>query len=718
MPLLDLKTDLKSLKYGNDQPGNGSSRQPYIKTDINTVDRDFNRFRLTKFDDGLIRGGAIGAINASVTDVLRIGKFFVDFPKGPLFIAKQVGLQLSNPKLEHKKDLKTNRSTSGQGLFNNVGNFIANTANRIENEVGPTRIYNLGLNTLAQVGVEAFGQHIIRHGFLPTSDPEKLYEAVVTANNNADTNRLAVLTNNFNLGPWGSNKFGLNPKEQKLSSRLLTNAATNTNPLAFAVAAGFTKIANTNYETKIDDYTGGPGSTYGIGRTIIMRSSNTEDKDKIDAAYKQSKTFAGLSRNEKGEPIDINYINTLGVSRFYFNPNELEEGSGLESNKPNQKQRFLDLSTYSPLVEKTAEITINNKGTIISTEVIQESDNVPVPVINANYGTYKRLLESRRLVEQKYSLEGNPVNEFGIYGNSYHFPGSLSGINVLPDATTSPVYSNGNKIVRIGIPWDKVTREIRVGSGLQDGINLTPIFRAKAGSHPDRVTIPGAVGTNPDGSFNINDLVKFRIQAINTDSPDLAGWMAFRAYITDLSDNTDATWNEVKYAGRGDKFYIYDGFSRKMSVSFKVAALSEEEMKPMYQKLNFLMSNLMPDYDKNLMRGPMMRMTIGNWIDGQLCILNSLSYKIPQDSPWEIALNENLNGVSTTVKSQILPHVVEVTLSFTPIGSQTRDRNKLSQKSSTTSHIAQNWNEPGYISGSEATMIWDETANNGTGSWL
>ena len=34
MPLVDLKTNLKSLKYGRDQPFGGSSKQPYIKTPI------------------------------------------------------------------------------------------------------------------------------------------------------------------------------------------------------------------------------------------------------------------------------------------------------------------------------------------------------------------------------------------------------------------------------------------------------------------------------------------------------------------------------------------------------------------------------------------------------------------------------------------------------------------------------------------------------------
>ena len=34
MPLIDLTTNLKSLKFGNDQRGGGSSNQPYIKRDI------------------------------------------------------------------------------------------------------------------------------------------------------------------------------------------------------------------------------------------------------------------------------------------------------------------------------------------------------------------------------------------------------------------------------------------------------------------------------------------------------------------------------------------------------------------------------------------------------------------------------------------------------------------------------------------------------------
>ena len=79
MPLLDLKTNLKSLKYGADQLGGGSSGEPYITVDINNVDKEFNQIRLNSFDDGLIRGGNVGATNASVVDTLRISKFFTDY---------------------------------------------------------------------------------------------------------------------------------------------------------------------------------------------------------------------------------------------------------------------------------------------------------------------------------------------------------------------------------------------------------------------------------------------------------------------------------------------------------------------------------------------------------------------------------------------------------------------------------------------------------------
>ena len=106
--------------------------------------------------------------------------------------------------------------------------------------------------------------------------------------------------------------------------------------------------------------------------------------------------------------------------------------------------------------------------------------------------------------------------------------------------------------------------------------------------------------------YTVNDLVKFRIEAIDGDDPSKTVFMIFRAYLTDFSDSVNATWNDIKYAGRGEKFYIYDGFNRQISIGFKVAALSVDEMKPMYlaQSSSKQQALGLPQLDELICRAP------------------------------------------------------------------------------------------------------------------
>lgn len=80
----------------------------------------------------------------------------------------------------------------------------------------------------------------------------------------------------------------------------------------------------------------------------------------------------------------------------------------------------------------------------------------------------------------------------------------------------------------------------------------------------------------------------------------------------------DARWNECSYVGRGESFYTYDGFRNVVSFEFTIAAMSRMEMKPLYQKLNYLRSKLWPDYKANKMRGNLVQLTIGDYIKLQL----------------------------------------------------------------------------------------------------
>ena len=736
MPLINLKTDLKSLKYGKDQPGEGSSGQPYITTDIDgdhvtkvnfpsnsvlglfglglnslpslpNISTSLNRSKIGRLvndltsGDDFIRGGALGAAQASINDAFRIGSFFLSLPKGPIFIAKQVGLQLSNPLLEVKK--------GGRGLVSGALNLSPGSllGTITGGMLGTNRIYNLGINTLAQVPVNAFGVHFSRHGLLPTRDNSNNYESVVTFNNESNRskdNRLVGLVDKFDLG-----KATLFSQQSEFTSAINKVSGFLTGTFGLP---NITKWKPTNFLIK-GPTLGGPSSVYGVGFTSIHRTQYTGDSFKNNAIYLSNEATLNSSQT------NLNYYNTLGVSKQYFigqktdaeggflglttDNKEITKYTNIDVDRATKRPQNNDRATYANVFGDYIQLNddkTKNKGWLAQGEggfSNFELSDVKVSTNNKpskkSYRRYKQLLDgkdSKKILSNGVTkdTDGTILNGVNIFIRN----DDDEVIHLSPSYNTTSDgekigYINGYQdIIKIAAPrgWFGLSREERVGSGRTDSINLTPIFSNTTGTIADEMTIGNE-------SYNINDLVKFRIQAVDGKDPSKSDYMIFRAYLTQLSDNVDANWTPVKYAGRGEDFYIYGGFGRKIQIGFKVASLSEKEMQPMYQKLNYLMGNLMPDYNGTLMRGPMMRMTVGNWLDGQFGILNSLSYTIPQDSPWEIALTggENL----------ILPHVVEVSMTFTPIGSQTKKDNKLASKSTSTSHIAQNINDNQYITG-------------------
>jgi hypothetical protein len=67
----------------------------------------------------------------------------------------------------------------------------------------------------------------------------------------------------------------------------------------------------------------------------------------------------------------------------------------------------------------------------------------------------------------------------------------------------------------------------------------------------------------------------------------------------------------------------------------------------MYKKLNYLASNLAPDYSPfGYMRGPLVQLTVGGYLYEQVGFITSLTYNIPNDSPWEIGINDQGNNDS------------------------------------------------------------------------
>jgi len=170
-------------------------------------------------------------------------------------------------------------------------------------------------------------------------------------------------------------------------------------------------------------------------------------------------------------------------------------------------------------------------------------------------------------------------------------------------------------------------------------------------------------------SEDYNDIIDFNIAVINnklTDNKLKSFYIHFRAFLDSLGDNFSANWKSVNYVGRGEDFYRYNGFKRDMSLGFTLAALSRNELLPMYNKLNFLASSLAPSYSESgYMMGNLVKLTVGDYIRNQPGIINSLSVGIPQTSPWEI--NLPLSGENNDGDLKQLPHHLNIKMKFSPI---------------------------------------------------
>jgi hypothetical protein len=540
MPLINYRTNLTTLRYGMDRPGGGDSGQPYMQfpiegnnnpdvTDNIQTYYDLNRQSL----DFPIRGGAISELLDSTVsaglDRERIQKFFKDAPRGTTFIQKQVGLQLSNPRTQVPESL--------QFVGLSLGNAVLPT----------TQTYN-PLNTLAQVRVSGTGFHFNRHGVSPTiyENQKQTYQYYVGApeNNSGTTNRLAILRalkligdTGFTLDKSVSSGLGIDPG---LVDRL-----------------GISILQN-----QLFNYSGGPGSVYGIGTTTIDRIDNTEQ---VGMSYSNiGLVYSQLAKQDTTDGKDIHYPNVQDFRSQLSN-----------SETPNS-----DYEQYS---------------------------------IEKRLGT------------------GNPGGQWvGADATDYAFtskPGALDTVNM-----RTPFYYDVNSTN----PWD--------------------------------------AGDDKPNQMTTKDMIKFSFECLDNDSPGNAMGLIFRAFLEgQIADNNNAEFNTFKYLGRGETFRTYQGFNRSISFSFKIAAQTRDEMRPLFRKLNHLISQVYPDYapSTNIMRGNVVKVTIGDYIYRMPGFLENVNVTIDNgNTPWEILLSESFYESEDDPNKDAmrqLPHFVTVACTFYPI---------------------------------------------------
>lgn len=162
------------------------------------------------------------------------------------------------------------------------------------------------------------------------------------------------------------------------------------------------------------------------------------------------------------------------------------------------------------------------------------------------------------------------------------------------------------------------------------------------------------------------DFIRFRFEVLDNDS-NKSTYVHFRAFLGAITDNFTGEWNPTTFVGRGDKFYNYTGFSRGISLSFKVHPQTRDEMAATYQKLTYLASTLAPDYSGagGYMKGNITKLTIGSYFYRIPGFITSLNYSVPEDASWEIAYNEPEGGAESNQLET--PRHFDVSFEFTPI---------------------------------------------------
>jgi hypothetical protein len=221
-----------------------------------------------------------------------------------------------------------------------------------------------------------------------------------------------------------------------------------------------------------------------------------------------------------------------------------------------------------------------------------------------------------------------------------------------------------------------VRKESRIGvsdhSFKRTKANSTEYWSPSENAAIDKVNIKGIVDKDDFKAATTaelgRDIIKFRFNII---TPDVEKVLFFRAYLTSFTDNYAGNWNSFNYVGRGEDFFTYQGFNRTISVGFTISANTRHEMRPLYQKIVALASATAPTYtEQGYMRGTIAKLTVGDYVDKQYGIIESVNYSWDQNYPWEIAMNtpqakEGENEAD--FHQQELPMLLNCQVNFRPI---------------------------------------------------
>jgi hypothetical protein len=706
MPLVDLKTNLKSLKYGLDRPDMGSSREPFITKPIpDEIPPETPDFILR---DGALRRG--------VEDVSRLTKLFTTF-RGLKF--------LTNTNLLSRTSVKTEASLGPAYGGGNVNQGI-----------------HLPTSTLAQVGVNALGTHLNLLGLNPTIPMAGIIEGGLFQNGgliNYEQAAFEFNKNNLNrLVKLKEDKIDLDPNSTEL---FLYSGGPGS-----ILGVGKTFIKRSSNTTGINSY-GNPESGYKELSKIRTNNSKTSlNLTNLLGASNEYFTYSEISGIQIPDPsseiLGVNFENgsqlknfgpqdnnkTLSVledsdqlisdslskskaevanSKSFITGNKLLGASNIEgiSNESGFNDEGQQVKLYGPQDGNVSLSKDTNSNYLISSSLETSKNTVSLTSLSH----YTKLLGVSKVYDSGqgrpdapfsqpgedksgFNEEGQQLKRYGPsdqnklndgHGDRYRYEwtpskredkdasiyevGRQGKIDMFADPNTNQqTFFPNYKVLNSPFTGEDDFNTIRNQKDLFNRYNTGRLNSSSFGNGQPKVLTQylngadGRSGTNSNDSIDGGQLFPFILNLINAQSPGVDQYLYWQAYVNSFSDKISVDHDSYNYPGYGTDFYKYKSFKRSISLDFTIEVPNPKQMGIIYLKLQELIRHLAPNYSSNgFLRGNFVKLTFGDYVYDTPCILNGFNLEPEFDAGFDIGRTAKWASRGDT-SGYRLPKVIKV----------------------------------------------------------
>jgi hypothetical protein len=191
-----------------------------------------------------------------------------------------------------------------------------------------------------------------------------------------------------------------------------------------------------------------------------------------------------------------------------------------------------------------------------------------------------------------------------------------------------PTYSKSGAVSRFLIDSEKKPKF----KTKKDLVNISKPWYSATG-------IPGKL--SDETTIDDYDFIPLRFYSVKKQTG-----VSFKATINGLNETISPSWDSNRFLGNAYNFYTYNSIERSVSFSFKVYSLNQQEHLSAWQKLNFLAGLAYPQNTtpEVFTSPPFLKFTLGDMYKNKECFIESLSFEIDDNTPWEVGLNPIKNG--------------------------------------------------------------------------